>query len=127
MLGRSDCRVLDGCESGRDGKACDGLPAVVGCIAMFLPSGLGGTDEGCIGGPGLGADLPITSSCWEGVGGRASECLGPGFAGSLSLEEGPGVPGAEISRFDALSFVSRGGACWAPLLQEVSVVVETAV
>lgn len=63
MTGRSDCRVLDGCESGRDGKACDGLPAAAGCVGAFLPSGLCGTEDGCMGGPGLGAGLPITSSC----------------------------------------------------------------
>ena len=114
MRGRSGCRVLDGCESGRDGRACDGLPTEVGCVGVFLLSGRGGTEDGCIGGPGLELGLPAPFSCCEGVDGLASESLEDG-SGSLSLD-GAGVPGFETPRFDPLSS-ARAGARWAPLLE----------
>jgi hypothetical protein len=110
MLGRSGCRAVDGRESGRVGKACDGLPTGA-CVGVLL-SGRSGTDDGCIGGPGL---LGRTSCC-DGVDALVSGSFNIDFAGSLSLEDAASVAGVEALRFGPLSS-SRAGVLWIPLLE----------
>jgi hypothetical protein len=112
MVVRSGCRAVDGRESGRDGKACDGLPTGGACVGV-LPSGRGGTDDGCIGGPGLVGLV----SCCDGVDALVSNDLAADFRGSLSLEGGAGVAGVEALRFSPLSS-SRAGILWTPLLED---------
>jgi hypothetical protein len=82
---------------------------------VFLLSGRNGTDDGCIGGPGLIVDLPEPVSCCDGVEGLLSDAFGVGLNGSLSLEEGTGVV---LLCLDLLSFDSRTGTCWVPFLED---------
>jgi hypothetical protein len=103
MLGLSGCRAVDGRESGREGKACDGLPTSGACVGVLL-SGRDGTDDGCIGGPGLVGRV----SCCDGVDALTSGSFDADFACSLSLEDAAGVAGVEALRFGPLSS-SRAG------------------
>jgi hypothetical protein len=113
MMGRSGCRAADGRESGRDGRACDGLPTGGACVDALL-SGRGGTDDGCMGGPGLVS----LGSCCDGVDALGSGNLVADLAGSLPLEDSAGVAGVETLRFGPLSS-SRAGVLCTPLLEEI--------
>jgi hypothetical protein len=116
MIGRSGCRVLVGCESGRNGKACDCLLTGVACDGVLLLSGREGTDDGCIGGPALTVDLTALVSCCDGVDELPSG-LDPDVTDSLSREDGAGATGVGVLRFDPSS-ISRAGVVWVPFLRD---------